>query len=61
MVLVVKNPPANSGDARDMDLILGSGRSPGLGNDNPLQCSCLKNPMNRGLSPWARKELDTTE
>jgi len=47
VALVVKNPPANSGDVRDAGLILGSGRSPGGGNDNPLQCSCLKNPMDR--------------
>ena len=45
---VVKNPPANAGDARDMGLIPGSGRSPGGGNGNPLQYSCLENPMDRG-------------
>ena len=44
---VVKNPPANAGDARDMDLIPGSGRSPGGGNGNALQYSCLGNPMDR--------------
>ena len=38
---VVKNLPANAGDARDMGLILGSGRSPGAENGNPLQYSCL--------------------
>ena len=42
---VVKNLPINAGDA---DLILGSGRSPGGGHDNPLQYSCLENPMDRG-------------
>ena len=42
---VVKNPPANVGDA---GLILDPGRCPGEGNDNPLQYSCLGNPMNRG-------------
>ena len=42
---VVKNPPANTGDA---GLIPGSGRSPGEGNDNPLQYSCLENSMDRG-------------
>ena len=47
---MVKNLPANTGDARDMDSIPGSGRSPGGGNDNPLQYSCLENPMDRG--PW---------
>ena len=41
---VVKNPPANAGDARDMDLIPGLGRSPGGGNGNPLQYSCLRIP-----------------
>ena len=44
MVLVVKNWPADTGDAGDMGLILGSGRSPGGGNGNPLQYSCLGNP-----------------
>jgi len=41
---VVKNPPANAGDA---GLIPGSGRSPGEGNGNPLWYSCLENPMDR--------------
>ena len=45
---MVKNPPANAGDARDPGLTPGSGRSPGGGNDNPLQYSCLGNPMDRG-------------
>ena len=45
MVLVVKNPPANTGDIRHMGSIPGSGRSPGGGNDNPLQYSCLENSM----------------
>ena len=44
---MVKNLPAS---ARDADSIPGSGRSPGGGNDNPLQYSCLENPMDRG--PW---------
>ena len=44
---VVKNPPANAGD---LSLIPGSGRSPGEGNGNPLQYSCLENPMDRGAS-----------
>jgi len=43
---VVKNPPANAGDnVRDKGLIPGSGRSPGVKNGNPLQYSCLENPM----------------
>ena len=45
---MVNNPPANSGDIRDVDLILGSGRSPGKENGYLLQYSCLKNPMDRG-------------
>ena len=58
---VIKNMPANTGDT---SWIPGSGRSPGEGNDNPLQYSCLGNPMNRG-SWWATvygvtKESDTT-
>ena len=44
----VKNPPANTGDARDMGLTPGSGRSPGEGNGNPLQYSCLENSVDRG-------------
>ena len=45
VALVVKNPPANAGDIRDQTSIPGSGRSPGEGNGNPLQYSCLENPM----------------
>ena len=45
---VVKNPPANAETAGDMGLIPGLERSPGEGNDNPLQYSCLENPMDRG-------------
>ena len=48
VVLVVKNPPANSGDIRDACSIPSSGRSPGEGDGNPLQYSCLKNRMDRG-------------
>ena len=48
MVLAVKNARANSGDIRDADLIPGSGRPPGEGIGNPLQYSCLGNPMDRG-------------
>ena len=63
---VVKNPPDNTGDAEDTGSIPGPGKSPGGGNRNPFQYSCLKNPMHRGAeqatySPWGRKELDTTE
>ena len=42
-----KNPPTNSGDARDMGSIPGLGKSPGAENGNLLQCSCLENPMHR--------------
>ena len=49
---VVKNLPVNAGDARSEGLIPGSGRSPGEGHSNPLQYSCLENPMDRG-SLWA--------
>ena len=44
---MVKNPPANAGDIRDLGSITGSGRSPGGGHGNPLQYSCLENPMDR--------------
>ena len=58
---VIKNPPAN---ARDVGLILGSGRSPGEGNGHTLQYSCLGNPMDRGAwratAPEVAKESDTT-
>ena len=45
---MVKNLPANAGDMGDTSSIPGLGRSPGEGNGNPLQCSCLENPMDRG-------------
>ena len=45
---MVKKPPANAGDIRDMGSIPGSGRLPGGGHGNPLQCCCLENPMDRG-------------
>ena len=60
VALVVKNPPADAGDIRDVGLIPGLGRSHG----NPLQYSCLENPMDRslvGYSPEGCKELDMTE
>ena len=47
-MLVVKNPPANRGNVRDLDSIPGSGRSPGGRNGNPLQYSCLEKPINKG-------------
>ena len=61
----VKHPPVNEGDARDVGLILGLGRSPGVGNGTPLQYSCLEDPHGQrslvGYSPWGRTESDTTE
>ena len=48
VVLAVKNLPASPGDVRDAGSILGSGRSPGGGHGNPLQYSCLENPVDRG-------------
>ena len=66
VALVVKNPPANAGDVRDLGLIAGSGRAPGAGNGNPLEYSCLENPMDRGtwrsiVSPQGCTELNMTE
>ena len=64
VALVVKNPPANAGDIGDEGSIPAWGRSPGEGNGNPLQYSCLGNPLDRGA--WwatvhgAAKESDTT-
>ena len=49
---MIKNPPANTGDLRDVGLIPGSGGSCGEGNGNPLQCSCLENTRDRGAW-WA--------
>ena len=48
MALVVQKLPANAGDLRDMHSIPGSGRSSEGGHGNPLQYSCLENPMDRG-------------
>ena len=45
---MLKNAPANAGDLRDLGLIPVSGKSPGGGHGNPLRCSCLENPMDRG-------------
>ena len=49
VALVVKDPPANARDIRDTGSVPGSGRSPGGGHGNPLQYSCLENPMDRGV------------
>ena len=65
MELVVKNPPASAGDVRDTGWIRGSGISSGEGNGNPLQYSCLENPVDRGawqatvhgvVKSWTRLE-----
>ena len=48
MALLVKNPPANAGDAEDMGSIPGLERFSGGGHGNPLQCFCLENPTDRG-------------
>ena len=48
VALVIKNPPANAGDRRDVSSIPGSGRSPGEGNSYSLQYSYLENPVDRG-------------
>ena len=71
MALVVKNPPANGGDIRDEVLIPGLGRSPRRGHGNPIQYSCLENPMNGGAwratvhrvaKNWTRlKQLSTKD
>ena len=50
--LIVKKLPANAGDARDRGSVPRWGKSPGEGNGNPLQYSCLENPMDRGAW-WA--------
>ena len=56
---------ASAYNVGDLGSIPGSGRSPGEGNGNPLQYSCLENPMDigawLGYIPWGRKELDTTD
>ena len=62
---MVKNPPANAGELKDASSIPGLGRFPGEENGNPLQYSCLEDPMDReawaGYSPWGHKELGRTE
>ena len=61
---MVKNLPAITGDIRDADSTYGSGRSPGGGHGNPLQCSCLENPVDRGARRATVRgvaESDTTE
>ena len=64
--MVAQTVRASAYNAGDPGSIPGLGRSPGEGNGNPLQYSCLENPMDGGAmdgcsSPWGRKESDTTE
>ena len=54
-LVVLKNLPADAGDVRDSGLIPGLGRSPGGGHGNPLQCSCLENPMDREQSTASQR------
>ena len=65
MALVVKTSLTNAGDITDVDLILGLGRSPGVGNGNPLQYFLPGEFHGQGslvsFSPWGCKELDTIE
>ena len=66
VALVIKSLLVNSGDTRDPGSIPGLGKSPRGGHGNPLQYSCLENPMDRGAwwaaySPWGHKQLDMTE
>ena len=56
---MVKNPPANAGDARDVGLSAELGRPPGGGHGTPLQFSCLDNPMDRGA--WQAAVLRVAE
>ena len=61
---MIKNPPANAGNARDTGSVSGWGRAPGGINGNSLQYSCLENPMDRGAWQgivWGVKESDMTE
>ena len=59
VMLVVKSQPVNAGNVRDMGSVSGLGRSLGGGHGNPLQYSCLENPMDRGA--WQSTESDTAE
>ena len=56
-----KDPACNAGDTGDAVSVPGSRRFPQGGNSNPLQYSCLGNPMDKGYSPWGHKELDVIE
>ena len=56
---VVKNPPASAGSTKDMDSIPQLGRSPGVGNGNRLQYSCLENSMDKGV--WQARVCGVTK
>ena len=58
---MVQNPPANAGEVRDSGLIPGSERSPGGGHGNPLQYSCLENPMDRGAWPATAHRVEQSQ
>ena len=58
---MVKNLPANSGDTGDVGSTTGSGRSPGEGNGNPLQYSCLENSMDRGARQATRYRITKSQ
>ena len=66
-MLVIKNPPANAGDIRNVGLIPGSGRCPGGGHGNPSQYCCLENHIKRGVwldhqkNPMAALQIDISE
>ena len=59
VLLVIKNPPANAGDVRDTGSIPGLGKFPGGGQGNPLQYSCLENPVDRGA--WRARARRVTK
>ena len=56
-----KNLPANTGDVRDTGLNPGLGRSPRGGHGNPLQYSCLENPMDRGMWPASIRRVTKSQ
>ena len=61
MALVVKNPGAHAGDVGDLDSVPGLGRSPGGGNGNPLQYSCLETPTESSLVELQRVGRDSSD
>ena len=58
---MVNNPPANAGNTRDAGLNSGSGRSPGVGNDNPLQYSSLENSMDNRRHGVAKSQIPLSD